>query len=258
MFTFVPKEKIKLTEELKTMPIYKRKEFCELYNVSTQYISVNVKRGNLVLSGKYIDTEVYENKEWIKNWKFKNGIEEESPSKSFLPDYLYTPEPPEKPKKVIVRKASSHGRSESIIPPPKRNPPKDIVLPEVGSGSIDVANMSRTELDVVHKKINIKKAQEDLELAIIKKEKLLGMVIPTDLVFGVFARHFKSVTDSFYQASDNMLIELIPDRKDLSSARAKLVEIVNGAVDDARKNSKKEINALLDEYSESKGRGEKN
>ena len=227
------------------MPIYTRKEFCALFNISTQYVSTNVKRGNLVLRGKFINSEDSENKEWIENWKFKNGVEE-----------ISEPLPVPTTKAAAKAKPARRKRSEETIPEPQRNKKPELDIPEAPGAPVDVGSMTRTELDIALKKINIKKAQEDFELAVIKKEKQLGQVIPTDLVFGVFARHFKSVTDSFYQASDNMLIELIPGRKELAGARAKLVDIINAAVDDARKNSKKEIKALLDEYSESRGKGE--
>lgn len=214
---------------------------------------MNVKRGIIVLRGKYINSEDHENAEWIKNWKFKNHIAEEVSAIKSTEDF-FLPEPTTKA--AVKKKKKAFDQNVTLVPDVKRNVLKDLDISALSGGPVDVGNLTRTELDIALKKINIKKAQEDFELAVIKKEKLLGQVIPTDLVYGVFARHFKSVTDSFYQASDNILIELIPGRKDLASSRAKLVTIINQAVEQARKNSKKEIKALLDEYSESRGKGE--
>ena len=220
------------------MPIYSLKEFKQRFNVSTQYISVNKKRGKLIVQGKFINSEVPENKAWLEEWHYKNSDQQQ----------------PEQPPEQIPK--SSRNKKEIELPEIKRKAPKEIDIPEASNGPVGVGQMSRHELDTELKKMALKKAQEDYELAVIKKEKLLGLVIPTELVFGVFSRHFKSVTDSYYQALDNALVELIPGRKDLSEARARLVDIINGAVDDAKQNSKKEIDALLSEYSESRGKGE--
>jgi len=212
------------------MPLYTRKQFCEAFGVSAQYISVNLKRGKLVARGKYLDSDDAENKEWIE--VRREQLEDQAPSKETKP----APDVPDKPTR----------KKKAKIEPP-----------DLDEDEKSVEDMKRTELDLHLKKIAVKKAQEDLELARIKKEKQLGLVIPTELVFGVFARHFKSVTDAFYQAADNILVELIPDRSDLSTARSRLVDIVNDAVEKSKEVSKKEIQALVDEYSESKGRGEK-
>lgn len=233
------------------MPIYTRKEFIKLYEISSQYLSVNTKRGFIIVQGKFIDSENPYNKIWIEK-----QLEKLEDKKAIQNEEIEIAKPITKPikkiKEVVIR---------DIEIPKLKKQFKDIEIPEITEVKINVENASRTDLDLIKKKLDIKKLNEEYELAKIKKEKQMGLVIPTDLVLGTFSRHFKGITDSFYQAADNICIEIVSslggDRKDLAKIRSRLVVIINEAVSESKLNSKKEIKSIVSEYAETRGKGER-
>ena len=100
------------------MPIYSTKEFKRIFDVSTQYISVNKKRGKLVVQGKFIDSEVPENKQWIEEWKAKNGE----------PEGVVVSESKPKPKSKAKPKSK---KDEPIIPDRETKKLDDIKIPDM-------------------------------------------------------------------------------------------------------------------------------
>lgn len=232
------------------MALYQRKEFQKKFGLSSNYVSTNAGRGKLILQGKYIDDQHPLNKAWIEAWIEKNGVP---------PEVGFAPPPP--PPSVAKKRSKARQSNISEVPAAPKIKAAPIIIPEYDP-EFDPETSSKQEMDKRKKILEYKLLQENFELQKIKKEKQLGLVIPTDLVFGVFARHFKSVTDQFYQASDNMIIELAStfgaSGKQLADIRTRLVDIVNDSVEKSKDESKKEIKNLIAEYSETKGRGEKN
>ena len=109
-------------------------------------------------------------------------------------------------------------------------------------------------------KLKNEKLQEELEITRIKKKKLLGEVVPTDQVKILFNTHFRNVSIEFYNAIDGyttiMIKKIGGDRNDLAEIRVKLKELVNQFVQKAKTRSKDDIQSIINEFSEKKGRGE--
>ena len=86
-----------------------------------------------------------------------------------------------------------------------------------------------------------------------------GELIPTELVKQIFATHFKSFTQAFHNGAEQVAVDMVKrlngGREDVSWAKGILVEIVNEAANKGRAMSQQEIKAIVDEYSETKGRG---
>jgi len=66
----------------------------------------------------------------------------------------------------------------------------------------------RTQLNSKIKELEISKTTEEIEILRAKREKLEAFLIPVDIVKQIFAQHSKSITVSFQQGGENLLIEV--------------------------------------------------
>lgn len=208
------------------MALHLKKDFAALCNLKTKDLSNYIKRKKVVMSGDYVDDSLAINKDFLRR---RNGGD----------------------KKHEVEKVLE-------ISAPKVDQP---AAPNVKKPADFNANGGTYELEKHQKALSIEKMQEEIELLQIKKEKQLGLVIPTPLVKLLFTQHSKSIVSSFHNATDTLLMK-IQKMKGLSSVemaslRGELTEIINIAVDDSIKESKKQIKNIVTEYSEKKGVGER-
>ena len=122
-------------------------------------------------------------------------------------------------------------------------------------------NENLHKLNVQKKKLDIERAKEDIEIAKLKKEKLSGELIPTDLVKIVFATHSKNITIGFHQAVENLISQIAKqaglDRDQIAKIRGSLIEIINKGVKNALATSKKDLRNIVAEYSQKRGIGER-
>lgn len=109
--------------------------------------------------------------------------------------------------------------------------------------------------------MQIKKLTEEVDILKIKKEKMQGEVIPTDLVKTVIVQHSKSIVSEFYNAADSLLMKISKlkglDRNEMAELRGELVGVINQAVNDSVVSSKKMIKNIVNEYATKRGRGER-
>lgn len=119
----------------------------------------------------------------------------------------------------------------------------------------------RRNLDTSLKELEVQKSAEQIALLQLKKEKLHGLVIPVDLVKMLFDQHFKSVTISFQQGADNIIVEISKKKKltreETAKLREKIVKIINHAVGESLKLTAKNLINLQKEYAETRGAGER-
>lgn len=210
--------------------LYKKKEFAKLCGMETNALAVYIKRKKITLSGDYIDDSIEQNIDFLKKKQEKLGIKHETK--------------PEKPTRNI--------NSEYKVPEIPVSSIPNIDDPATGSGLHG--------LDKQKKALDIKKVSEEVQLLQIKKEKLQGILIPTDLVKDIIAQLSKSFISSFKDASDNFLIE-ISKRKTLSSTefaelKGLLVKIINENSLKAITESKRNMKTIVSVYSEKKEVGE--
>jgi hypothetical protein len=84
--------------------------------------------------------------------------------------------------------------------------------------------------------------------------------MPTDMVKIIFTQHTKSIVEEFKNAVDGILTKF-SKRRDLDNAevaeiRGELIKVINSATENAVKTSKKNIQNIISEYSETKEVGE--
>jgi len=117
------------------------------------------------------------------------------------------------------------------------------------------------ELERIKKSLDIQKTTEEVELLKIKKEKALGLVVPVDLTKDLFSRNMKYVVVEFDNATDHILTMVSSKYKlsndDVASYRGQIKKRINEAIKDAVSQVKKEIDIMVDEFSEKRSAGEK-
>lgn len=132
-------------------------------------------------------------------------------------------------------------------------PEADDVL---SSGPNDLA-----KLNSIKTKVWIKKTNEEYEIAKIKKEKLQGALMPSELVKPVFLHHNQSIVAEFKNAIDD-IVRIFAQKKSLSvnekaEMTGELINCINQAISKATKLSIKNINNIIEEFTEKKGVGER-
>lgn len=197
---------------------YKRAELAKLLGVSNAHISMAVKRGKLILNDeKKIDDSEPVNADWIT-------AQMESKLGKF-------PEMQEK-----FEKADVSNKSKGAI-------------------------RSKHELELEQKKLDIEKRKEEIKKLRIQREKLEAKVIPADLVRDIFRRNGKAITSAFSQELEKYLT-ILSDKVDISSKqlaemREQIVTSTNKAISEGVEQSIVEVKDLVDEYSETRGKGER-
>ena len=200
------------------MAIYTKKEFAEKCGFTTKILAVHILRGKLTVNNNMIDDSDLQNSFFLKKY---SGV-------------IRTP-------KEVSLEVEAEPKTEKT----KEAQPEN----------------QRFNLETEKKSLDIEKITEEIKLLKVKTSKASGEVIPTEVVRMVFAQHFKSLTAAFQNAADNLLMDIQKmknlSREEVAHLRGQLVIVVNGAIDEGVKESKKSISNIVQEYSDKKGVGER-
>lgn len=213
------------------MALYKPVEFANMCGLSRANISTYISRGKIIVTGKFIDDAIPQNKEFLEKQliKNKNQVTDHTPSLKV-------------PRQELV---TSDGKIETLRSAKNAIPP---------DGSL-------YDLEKKIKEADLSKKHVDTRIQILKEEKLLGTLIPAELVKILIAQHFKSVATSFSHAAETLVVS-ISKKKQLNKVeeaeiKGELIAILNKAIRDAVDASKKNVKNIQREYSETRGVGEK-
>jgi hypothetical protein len=220
------------------MAYHIKARFADLCGIEKNKLAVYIKRGKVICSGDLIDDSLAINQEFIEKWQVKTGLREQE---------ITVKEPIEqlkiKPKAPNVQKP--------LAPLPRKIP--NVQEPEF--------HFSGNQLDKQIKEVDLERKMEELEIAKLKRQKMAGESMPTDLVKNTISVYSRSVSRSFNNAADNLLVEFTVlaelTREQVSEMRTKLNSIVNTAVKNACDNAMDMVDNIVDEYKEVRGRGEK-
>jgi hypothetical protein len=204
--------------------------------MKSRELSVYISRLKVVMSGDYFDDSIETNKLFLA--KFRGNNREDKAEKPAI-------QVEEKKVKVLE------------IREPE---PAEIDVPDVGQ-PVNLKYLDLEALEKEKKKVDIQKGREQIEILKVQKQKLHGTLIPTELVVQLMILHTESIKVAYSEALDNMIIR-IGHKKKLTSAeeadiKKQVGPLLNKAIDNAIRASKKGINNIVDEYSEKKGRGER-
>lgn len=211
------------------MALLSKKDFSDLCGIRTKMLSVYIQRGKVITDGDMIDDE----NEINRAFKTKRL---NSPKKNIevIPKSNVTP---------ILQSAS---------------PPKKAENEEFSRQNTIVTDraLKKMDIDYEKKQKEIERLDQEMRLARLQEEKLLGKLIPTDMVKNLFAQHFKSVTLSFKQAADLIAVEFGKKakiaRNDQAELRGQLVTIINRAIEDGIIESKRSLTHIVHEYSQTR------
>lgn len=113
----------------------------------------------------------------------------------------------------------------------------------------------RFEIDTTEKEKKIGKLSLDSEILQIKRDRLMGKVIPTDIVKDLFSRHFKAMSVANKQGMDEIVLEFSKkakmNRNDIAELKGHILRVMNKATDNAISESRKELKNIILEYSQS-------
>jgi len=98
------------------------------------------------------------------------------------------------------------------------------------------------------------------ELNNLKLAKLHGEVVPYDLVIPIFIMFTKSIMTAFMNEDEDRLLEISHKagltKDEVAKLRKRSSDIVNAAVESGVKEGKKQARKIVQEFSETRGRGE--
>jgi hypothetical protein len=201
------------------MATYSKREFADKCGMLSRALSVYVKRGKVVVGADEM-------------------ISDSDPvNKLFMEKQLSNP------KRKVSAKSNVKSTKEAKSPKQSK---------EEQERSKKLSD--RMDLDTEKQRMAVRKMERETFLLEMQQQKLLGKLIPTDLVKALFGQHFKSVTITFKQAVDKLLTEFAKkakmDRNGVAEMRMELIAVINKAVEDGIAESKKNIENIVSEYSQ--------
>lgn len=246
------------------MPLYKQSEFADLIGKSSAHVSMCVKRGQLLRNEKKeIDTGNAVNREWL------SAFVKES-------NFTWTNDGRLQDKQgniVTNKKRSSNKEVKSVeeVQLHKKLPKPEDVTGEENLDEFDTTGMDADETSLMKMDITdvrrievvqkILKLREDTALAKIKVEKAEGELIPTDLVRFTILRNNKELTAAYENSLNEMIADLGQRHRlsgeVMSNYKKMIIDVINKANKDAAEATKREINNIVAEFSEKRGKGEK-
>ena len=209
------------------MAVFTKKEFCEQYGFKTKHISTFVERRKLILLGD-------------------GCIDDKDPRNAL---FILRAKEKREPEIPIIE-------TEEVIVNIK--PKQPVVKKQASTKTIDEENgevSETTQLVVLDKKkavLDIKKKQADLEKVLLSNAKAKGEVIPFGLMLPIIRQNNQSLTTSFKNAADELILEFAKqanlDIEKVAHLKKTLVEKINVAVKNGTEASIKNVTIILNDY----------
>lgn len=220
------------------MALYKQSEFAELCGISTDSVYVYKKRSKIVVKDGYIDGDDPINEAFLKEKQSKKALK---PAKQNL----------EKQKNELKKEQKQKNSEQEDI----KSLTKRQKEPEIQHSSIDIVGLNAQKL-----LWQIKKLQKENDKLKIDNEKKQGELLPIQLVENIFMTFSEGAKISFVEAAENLLVILTQQKgyskSEYAELRAKLLKLVNTAIEGAKRIAMKQKDNLLKEFSDEKGVGD--
>jgi hypothetical protein len=223
------------------MALHTKTQFGALCGLSGSNITTYVQRGKLIPTGDFIDDTIPYNADFIKLRALKNA---QPP----LPVKSENTPPPSPSVPDQVRELVLKGQAKVKQAKQKKEKPPQV-------------DHQRYDIEIQQKALQLEKTQEEIEILKIKKEKLHGAVIPTELAHNMMITHSESLKVAYNEASENLIVVMGQKKQlsthDIADIRSELTKIVNSAIDKAITLSSRTLKLIVLEYSQAKAVGEK-
>ncbi len=217
------------------MALYTMTEFAKLCDITLANLSTYKKREKVIVKDGKIDDQLDLNAAFLKHQLSKKG-------KLSTENIVKTTET-----------VDNTATSEQILTN-KRNK-------SAASSSTETGNGSLHQLNIKKKALEIEKISEETELLKKKNEKMEGELIPTGIVIEILKLHFTSATNQFKNSIENILTEWTKrkdfTREELAELRGHLTGELNNSITKSVKESQRNLNKVLEEFSLRKGVGER-
>ncbi len=227
------------------MALLTKKDVAEKCCKPTNWLSVYIKRGKLVE---------------LKKGANKGMIDTSDPTNaSFLEMYSVNVEAFSAPKAVNKRKTQAEPSNDDDFDDEPVSSGDDDGEQYVTVGGRKI--LKKHVSDQLYKHFQAEKTEKEAELNALKIQKLKGIVIPSAFISPLFLQHNQYIVQEQKNADDEM-ISMLSHRYDISAAdvayvRGEWVKRRNAAVQKATDMSVKGVENIVNEFSESRGRGER-
>lgn len=217
------------------MALLSRKDFAKICEVPVSSVNVGVSRGNIFCPKKLIDTE------HPINIKFK--------------ERQLMRQKQEKKIKVLKKKVLAAGKDEPVLRTPAASK-KELTADK--KAAAEYAEWARRK-----EQAGAIKIEKEAELKTLQVEKMMGKLMPVELVHQILKINIQNVFIGFENELQNIAsiycdILAGGDRAKLSKIIKDMREKLERIIKETEKNAAKEIEGVIDEYSESRNRGERN
>lgn len=226
------------------MPIVSKKEFSEMAGIQAKHISTYKKRGEIeIRPDGNLDTNRPLNKLFIEKKKAKSPdvqtvIKEiaKTPAPAFQDDETFA-----KYQAKVERDAEKLERGE-----------------DMGDGE-DIPDLAvSTQLEKHLKNIKI---QSEINLLRLKEQKMQGEVVPAGAIAPVFLQHNQSIITSYNIATEELLTifgkQYSVTIEHRAAMREQMTEAINTAMEKAIKATSQSVEAVIKNYTASRGVGER-
>lgn len=220
------------------MALLTKKDFAARCSLPTKNLATYIGRGQVVVAeNDLIDDEDGVNQVFLAK---RAALEEKKGAT-----------PPTAPQPA--RKAAKTSRAAAKAPAKAMRPAEK----SVGKG----AGSEYFELDLQMKRQDLLKKQEDTEFTKLKKEKMQGLLIPSQLLKPVITRHNQNLINAFKQAADEV-VRAFAKKKGLSGSelaemRGEIVRAANEGMKKATAGTVAAVDGIVNEYALARGVGER-
>lgn len=246
------------------MPIVSRKEFAKMCGDDVKYLNVYINRGKVTKhddKGKFVDSDNPLNAEFLGKRRSDNslrsGYEE------------YNPSPEELKVSGTVKKQKEKGpkekqKSAAVKPPKPVKEPVKVSKKEItiAESVIRERDRERVSQEMLRKSKDLELVQINIEKARLLLDKSAGKLLPIDLVTEVHKRYARSIFVNFQHACENIASKYCQimaggNPEMYTRIFEETMKELTRCIGQAGVESTEDIEQLIDEYSESRARGER-
>ena len=228
------------------MSLYTRKEFAAVCRTTAAVVTTNINRGKIVLFDKKIDSDNRINVAFFN--KYYNKYEDELKKEKVKNNSKETVE--ELYNKVVEKVSTKVNNTK------KEEAEEDRRQKAIKESSVV------EDWDLRKKKAETLLKERQAEKEKMQLEKLAGKLLPTDLSFNIVRIHNQSIFATFQNDLENqasIFCDILAggDRKLLAQINEKLSSLLSAAVANAEEVAEQSIKNAVNEYAQTRNRGER-
>lgn len=231
-----------------------RKELAEIMKVEPNNLGVYIMRNKLILTDNLINVND------LQNWNFINDLLQKKISQgrlsvSDLPDFLKV-KPIEKVKKELepILQIESEKKNVEVV----EQKPKPKKEKKTKKNTIEDDSFSTAENTLA---LRNKKTALEISILSIKEQKLLGEVVPVELIKTIFSQFAHEIVNQFRNGCEDLITNFAKlkdcSTDEIAQMRLNLNDVINESNNKAVSNTKDNLDKIIEEFSIKKEVGER-